>query len=259
LENTTTTHKYTTTDNMDFHATEVGSITGQAVYVGTTGVTKGAEPQDKITVEPIDLWTIKDAANEMIIGKTFDLKAEKLYLFIKQSYGFSLPADGTVINLTLKRGNIRQDYKTKENRNADYLDNYWLNIDKKFDIAVSGQTTLPTDTPSIPNMVDAKNVQDEPKIADSIFADDEKLVERLWKALNPFSPHYNRQASILWQVGVKETNLKIRDDEKLEPTSELYVHEFKRLCGWDFGINLLEKETGKLRQQVIEDDWTTPE
>ena len=77
--------------------------------------------------------------------------------------------------------------------------------------------------------------------------------------MNPFSPYYNRQASILWQVANKETNLKIKDDEKLEATSELYLHEFKRLCGWDFGINLLEKETGKLREQVIQDDWSTPQ
>ena len=242
---------YKTTEDLDFSASDIGTITGKAVYVGTTGVTQGKEPQNKITVQPIDLWVIKDGM-ETLIGKSFDMQIEKLYLFVKQSYGFALPESGTILNLALKKGAVRQDYKTKEDRDPAYIDNYWLNIDKKFDISVTGQQTL--DTPvAVPNTVDAKNINGGYKASETIWTDEKKLHEKLRLVLDPFSPMYNRQASILWQVASKLVK-EFGDSKPQHNKTSNILEEFKALCGYEFYAYALEQENLKESNQNTQDE-----
>ena len=242
---------YKTTEDLEFGATDIGTITGKAVYVGTTGVTQGKEPQSKITVQPIDLWVIKDGM-ETLIGKSFDMQIEKLYLFVKQSYGFALPESGTILNLALKKGAVRQDYKTKEDRDPAYIDNYWLNIDKKFDISVTGQQTL--DTPvAVPNTLDAKNINGGYNPSETIWADEKKLHEKLRLVLDPFSPMYNRQASILWQVASKLVK-EFGDSKPQHNKTSNILEEFKALCGYEFYTFALEQENLKESNQNTQDE-----
>jgi len=186
----------------------------------------------KVNFDPLGDFIIKDDTNESEAGTT-TLFHENGFANIPVKYFDGKEPSGITGLLVLKKGTLRQSTNPKYTYDGTNSRDYWWNTnDFRIEQQESSTELFDSLIESKPDSAKKIDLEYDPNNHD--LADERNLRLRLKHELNPFSPQYNRQASILWQVATK--NIRGDSKENLHTLLhfELTFAEFRRICGYEF-------------------------
>ena len=188
----------------------------------------------KVNFDPLGDFVIKDDANENQAG-TKAIFHENGFANIPVKYFEGSDPNGVTGLLVLKKGTLRQSTNPKYTYDGSNSRDYWWNTtDFRTETQESSTQVfddLIADTNDQPG---TKKIELEYDPNNWDLADERNLRLRLKHELNPFDPQYNRQASILWQVAVKNIRGDSKDNLHTLVHFELTFAEFRRICGYEF-------------------------